>query len=217
MNWSLNEIESLARRAARGAGLDWGLAEEAGKAVRWLSAAGWPGGEALAALLEARDQSGQIAPRPEIADGRWRSQRGPLCPIATGAALGDRAAEIATDKGMILGPVAQPILLVPFIASSADATGTPLRIGWPGAVVSRGDGETRADITDRAALTLAQTDEVIITPGHASGGGRITRAWRGDMAQEAAKTLADFASRTYAPATPESRLSGAGAGLTDND
>ena len=40
MTWSLNEIESLAKKAARGAGLDWGLAEEAGKTTRcWVIAA----------------------------------------------------------------------------------------------------------------------------------------------------------------------------------
>jgi hypothetical protein len=32
---SLNEIEAMAKRAVRGAGLAWGLAEEAGKALRW--------------------------------------------------------------------------------------------------------------------------------------------------------------------------------------
>ena len=31
------------------------------------------------------------------------------------------------------------------------------------------------------------------------------------------ETLGRLAHRTYAPATPESRLAGAGAGLTDND
>ncbi|MEL7259121.1 MAG: DUF3726 domain-containing protein, partial [Pseudomonadota bacterium] len=46
MSWSLNEVESLARKAARGAGYSWGLAEEAGKATRWTCAAGWPGGTA---------------------------------------------------------------------------------------------------------------------------------------------------------------------------
>ena len=54
MTWSLNEIESLAKNATRGAGRDWGLAEEAGKATRWLCAAGWPGADLLAELLILR-------------------------------------------------------------------------------------------------------------------------------------------------------------------
>ena len=41
MSYSLNEFEALALKAARGAGLPWGLAEEAGKAVRILSSFGF--------------------------------------------------------------------------------------------------------------------------------------------------------------------------------
>ena len=48
MNWSLNELDAMARKAARGAGYSWGLAEEAGRATRWLAAAGLPGPMCLA-------------------------------------------------------------------------------------------------------------------------------------------------------------------------
>ena len=44
---SLNEIDSLCQKAARGAGLDWGLAEEAGFAAAWLAARGADGAAAL--------------------------------------------------------------------------------------------------------------------------------------------------------------------------
>ena len=36
MSWSLSEIGALATKAARGSGMDWGLADEAGYAVKWL-------------------------------------------------------------------------------------------------------------------------------------------------------------------------------------
>ncbi|NND22495.1 MAG: DUF3726 domain-containing protein, partial [Silicimonas sp.] len=38
MSYSLNEVEATAKKAARGAGYPWGLAEEAAKATRWLCA-----------------------------------------------------------------------------------------------------------------------------------------------------------------------------------
>ena len=38
MYMSLNEIDVSVKRAARGVGMSWGLAEEAGKAARWLAA-----------------------------------------------------------------------------------------------------------------------------------------------------------------------------------
>ena len=48
---SLNEIESLALKAARGAGMSWGLAEEAAVAASWLAARSLPWAETLADLL----------------------------------------------------------------------------------------------------------------------------------------------------------------------
>ena len=50
---SLNQIEQTTRKAARGAGLAWGLADETGRAVRWLHAHGLPGVAALADWLES--------------------------------------------------------------------------------------------------------------------------------------------------------------------
>ncbi len=217
MNRSLNEIESLARCAARGAGMSWGLAEEAGKAVRWLSAAGWPGGAALAALLAAEDGADAAALCPDLVGGRWRARGGLLCPIATGAALSDRAAALAMGGGVTLGPVARPILLVPFLAAAADATGARLRIVWPGIAIACGGGETRAAVDDPEALTAARAEEAAIGHGDAPGAETIAHAWRGDIDEATAHALSEFARRTYAPATPERRLSGAGAGLSDND
>ncbi|MDD9884917.1 MAG: DUF3726 domain-containing protein [Gammaproteobacteria bacterium] len=52
MKVSLNQIEQTARKAARGAGLAWGLADEVGRAMRWLHAYGLNGAALLAAHLD---------------------------------------------------------------------------------------------------------------------------------------------------------------------
>ena len=51
-NLSLNEIDACTKKAARGAGMSWGLAEEAGKAVRWLARYNLPNIELIVPLLE---------------------------------------------------------------------------------------------------------------------------------------------------------------------
>ena len=51
MSWSLGETGALALKAARGAGMTWGLAEEASEAVVWLQARGLPGVSALCRYL----------------------------------------------------------------------------------------------------------------------------------------------------------------------
>ena len=46
-NLTLAEVESYLRKSAQAVGLDWGIAEEAGKAARWLAAYGLPGPECM--------------------------------------------------------------------------------------------------------------------------------------------------------------------------
>ena len=98
-DWSLAEIRALATKAARGAGLEWGLAEEAGYAVAWLEARCAPGTQALASWLEVT--------------GEMDAEH---CPIRIGAALVD--AGKPPEHGHELA-VCQPMLLAPFLAQFA--------------------------------------------------------------------------------------------------
>lgn len=216
MSWSLGEIETLSRKAAKGAGYSWGLAEEAGKCVRFLCAAGLPGAEALAGLLQLNDMRPYESYRPDCTSPVWRADPGPLCPVITGAALCDRAQDLVRGLTITLGPTAFPLLLLPAIASASDLAEVPLCISWPGLMLTRRDRETWIE---RTAPDTNPAELSGITVGHSTDkpGTRIRRAYRGEIAPEVAEILGVFAQRTYAPDTPESRLSGAGAGLTDND
>ena len=53
MSWSIGETSALALKATRGAGLSWGLAEEAAGAVAWLHERNLPGVAALCSYLGA--------------------------------------------------------------------------------------------------------------------------------------------------------------------
>lgn len=217
MSWSLNEIEGLARKAARGSGLSWGLAEEAGKATRWLCAAGLPGADALAGLLTRNDGADYATLCPAQATGdHWQATDGPLCPLIAGAVLCDRASLLVDGQAITLTDVSHPMLLIPFVAFAADATGTTLGLSWPGVTISRGPEGTHM-LADPAALSIAQVQSVQIAPAPEPSGVRVQRSYRGDIAPEIAKVLQGFAHRTFAPDTEASRLAGAGAGLSDND
>ena len=56
---SRNEVEALCTKAARGAGMGWGHADEAGGAVGWLQARGIDGAAALLAALDLATAGGQ--------------------------------------------------------------------------------------------------------------------------------------------------------------
>lgn len=218
MTFSLNEVEAMGKRAARGAGLPWGLAEEAGKAARWLTARGYPGPSLLADILTRNDKQDYAELAPVDIGGVWQAPAGRLCPLIAGAALCDRAAEIADGRTIELGTTAQPLLLVPYAAGAAKLNGTAIAIGW-----------------DDVTMTITPHGEVIdgnrnaLTARSTAG----VRCRRADLADEPVvpidelavpdvpaatwSRLAAFAQRTFAPATEASRLSGAGAGLSDNN
>jgi hypothetical protein len=216
MIWSLSEIESLSRKAAKGAGYSWGLAEEAGKCARFLCAAGLPGADALAGLLQFNETRAYDAYRPDCSTDSWQARSGPLCPIVTGAALCDRADALASGHVITLGPTAFPLLLLPAIASASDIAEAPLSLSWPGLTITRADRETwiemedgSANPTERSGITIARRAD--------KTGTRMRRSYRAEVTTATTDILGAYAHRTYAPDTPESRLSGAGAGLTDND
>ena len=192
--WSLNEIEALAKKAARGAGYDWGLAEEAGQAVRWLLARGLPGADALLFICEAKDT------------GDFEQ-----CPLRFGCALSDGYMSV---DGIEPCEVTAPLLIVPFLSWTSRRVKTPLSVAWPDAQFGvspkgklRWSGAhlcpKQADIT---LSKLAITDVDAVALRH-----------RAEVDCETFMSLSAFAARTYAPSTEESRASGAGAGLTDND
>jgi hypothetical protein len=215
---SLNEVEAMGKRAARGAGLPWGLAEEAGKAARWLTEHGYPGAEQLADILTRNDKRDYADLAPQDVDGIWQAPCGRLCPLITGAALCDCAAEIADGRVIELGETAQPLLLVPYVAGAAKLTGAAITIAWDDVAVTLvSDGECiegdhrslAARSTARVLCRLADSVDELSAPASLANEPAVPAAtWN---------QLATFAQRTFAPATEASRLAGAGAGLSDNN
>ena len=202
MSWSLGETAALALKATRGVGFSWGLAEEAAGAVTWLHERGLPGAAALCSYL------GAVAESSEIGTARETS-----CPLLTGSALSDGtiASPAATGRTLDLGRIRSPLLLLPFVASLPPGTlwleagGIGKESKWPSdswqSQWLRGDAVCQIVLGKTPQIDPAGTHQMR-TP---------------DPFGCCIQRLTHFAHRTYAPATSASRLSGAGAGLTDND
>jgi len=213
MTWSLNEIDALARKAARGAGYSWGLAEDTGRAVRWLEARNLSGAAALAAHVQAIDGQGLTAMVPRMGPHIWMAPAGAICPILAGTMLTDGLAADQTAP-LTLTDLRAPLLVLPFLAWMAEAehrtitldlAGSPLTLTAEGAALASGPVSTPGFGT----VTL-----------HFSGlakGILIPEGLRSGCDVKTVDLLNHFAARTYAPATEESRMAGAGAGLSDND
>lgn len=196
MNWSVGESGALALKAARGAGMAWGLAEEAGFAVRWLQQRGVPGVEAMARYLAHCETNMNDA----------------KCPIATGTSISD----MAVAPPASLGLVREPLLLIPFIAAIATPAPVRMHIGTAQIDIFASHFICETDLTD---LTVAEANcALAFSPLQAFLPADDVIATRvPETAAQAMQELSDLAHRTYAPATEASRLSGAGAGLNDND
>jgi len=216
MNWSMNEVEVLAKKAARGAGQSWGLAEETGKAVRMLAGQGIDTTGYLVTLLGANDGVAYSDIAPADVGGVWTAAGGQLCPLVTGACLSDRAAEIGAGRVLTLESIAFPVFLIPFAQAVARQSGRTIRLSWADVSVFADGTQVRVE-GNESALTAAEVGRAEICAVDTPAGHAMEQCDRAAMSQTAAAGLNGFAQRTYAPATEASRLAGAGAGLSDND
>ena len=216
VRYSLAEIEALSRKAARGGGLDWGLADEAGKAARWLASVGLPGPPVLSRLLKRNDGKSFEALCPIETTGLWQARSGELCPLIAGASLVDRAEQLSTPQGICLGKVALPMLILPFVARAAGRTDRDIEVSWPGVrIVCRGasidieaDNDALAtDLVDGVAVRAAQS-----TADHAVVASNASRA----VDTESWAALTRMAHRTLVPTSDASRA-GAGGHSRDSD
>lgn len=209
MTYSLNEIEAHAKKAARGGGYDWGVAEETGKAVRWLASHGLPGAEVLAEHLSLQAHDGP----PQTLDGDWFSATGALCPLTAGITLNDSADRLIAAQGQAMQNVAQPLLVVPFAAWAALHIKAQLTVVWDNVrattngydlYIEGSEDDLNTSRTDALRCSVAQSDHALGAP-----------ALRGVVCEDVWAKLNTFAHRTYAPATEASRS--LGAGVSDND
>lgn len=221
MHASLNEIESLCKKAARGAGLSWGLAEEAGKAARWLSAHGLDGPGVLAQQLQENDGCAYAQLAPDVRAEPWQGPGHALCPLIAGATLSDHAQRLRHNGHIELRHVAHPQLLLPFASSIARQLGLWLELSWEACRLRFApSGEVwLIQAQNLGAASTAQVrcagvhpTESLAEPHARALAGRIPEL--GDTPQH---DLDQLAARTYVPASEASRLLGAGAGLSDNN
>lgn len=217
MTWSLNELETETRKAIRGAGLPWGLAEEGSKAVRWLAAHGVDPMPALSDILERHDRRSHIASAFTMtAAGRWQAAS-PVCPITLGAALCDEADRLGTDT-LVAGPVARPLLLAPFVAAAARILKRPVQLAVDGIQVTLNErGDPSCDVS---TLDIPDAIEIrcVVPAGEPAGSQARPASTCGIETDPQSWTrIAAYVHRTYVPASERSRREGAGAGLIDND
>ena len=188
---SLNEVETLSAKAARGAGFSWGLAEDIGRAARRIAIEDENWGLALLGLL---DNAQSFAPPDPRRAAGWRTGEAdvaaakPLCPIRTAALLLDDPPDASVMPLTILD-VALPFWLDAMLRRST------MRVAHPATLLAG-----QADVVIERHLEIAQP----------------VAGRRGAIDRETLAALNAFAAKTYVPESERSRTRGAGGGRVDD-
>ena len=187
--------------------MEWGIAEEAGRAARWLAARGFL--PVLSPLLTAREN---ICPPDENAIGGGKlipaKHRGVLCPLTIGAYLSDCGRRGLPKR---CERVARPLLLLPFAARLSEKRRLVV-LEWRGAECIVGGGNVWLPKTSNLSAAVASPEIRLLAAApsrppdaaaKAEGGGRFSpQEWR---------RLKTLAAKTFVPDSDHSRQFGAGA------
>ena len=233
MHVSNAEIETLTCKAAVGVGLPVGLAEEAGAAAAWLSAAGFAGAEIAYRAIENL-RKGKA--RPVIVSSHSES----LCPDTKGKLASVMyAAPSIFDFLQTTSPVTvvrldEPLLLFGHLVCSSSMPAVELVLHSVGStgevlqgVIQRGHGRLEGPpLSNQEAKNGSEVSVTMVgisedrnfKPTKKEIDVRRVAIQRGVAVNEAIWTeLKRLAAQTLVPESVESKQRGAGAGLIDND
>lgn len=210
MGRSLNEIETTLVKAARGVGHSLGVAEDLAGAGIWLCRLGLDGVAVVLDCLESRSAADvQIEMGSEIVS---LSSVHPV--IAAQAAIDFAIAHTGTRVRLTSGlPV--PEILLGLAGRTSVQFSIAVTLSFAGAdiveVVSSGISVVPVDLKADASIEIVAralaNEEPIFRLSHD----------RPDIDAAVWEKAEALAALTYVPASDQSRASGAGAGLTDND
>jgi len=206
LDLSLGEFEALAAKALRGTGYSWGAATDGAHAALVLAQNGLPAAEIALRLVTHVEYHGPgTSVLQDPSSGRATA---PICAVTYGAALSDLAgaapdlvASVAKSR-----PVIEPLLLAPFLTNCV--------IGWADGSVC----VTHRGIELNGSIPVGAVHITIDFDGYAGTDledGCAVRSHKGSTRAVVTPatywSLQAFAARTYAPASKQSRSSGAGA------
>ena len=212
MNYSLNEVEAVIKRATYASGYSWGLAEEAAKATRWLSTFGFDGCTIVGSILKKQFAKDFSYHSPNSNGHVWNGDK-VLCPLITGVTLSDFSSQLLASP-ITIRNISVPQMLLPFVSLSAQKLKKALTIKWGNSLELK-SVTNGSEVEILGQFPTVETELIISVEGEIKN--PITKVTRVQPSIESWELLNDLANLTYAPATEESRKLGAGSEAGDND
>ena len=202
---SSSEINTVSKRAARAAGYSWGIAEEVGKCISSIEMFGIPGIENLNNYFKTiRD----IQPEgPKQIEKTNKLNDKSLCPIYTGLKLIDDYKTVDEIKTLKFIKLDYPLLLLPFINKLSYLIGKRIQVSID-------------DINAECNLNTCVLADHKIKSSIIKKANTVTISIlenEDNFSSKSWSELYEISTETFVEETEQSKQTGAGAGLRDND
>ena len=201
---SLSEIETIVKRASKGAGFSWGISEEIAKGIRLLELFGFPGIKSLNQYYKLKNKK-----RFEnllIIKKKNKLNRYSFCPINLGVRILDEIKTLEKLKKITFYKIAFPLLLLPFLSRSSDMIGKKILFRFEkNTFLLNFNVNILSNLSIKKFPSLAKKVEIIFLEN------------KDHFTEKEWKALYKLSENTFVEETESLRQGAAGAGLTDND
>ena len=196
---SLYEIETTVKRSAKSQGLSWGVSEEIGKAVRVLEQSGLQGLESFKNIIDYGFDN-----LIKLSDINQK-ETSDLCPIHFGIFFQDQSHLKEMHQTFEFKSLQEPLICFPFLIKAAKKNLIYFHIHSDNLKISITPSEMTS-INQNKIPNLVNNFSIHVTPQRQSQ--YSDKTW---------EDLYQLSLETFVEETEEKKLSGAGAGLSDND
>tara|TARA_B100000579_G_C22609845_1_gene746719 strand:+ start:172 stop:780 length:609 start_codon:yes stop_codon:yes gene_type:complete len=122
---SFSEIETVVKRASKGVGFSWGIAEEVGKNIKLLETYGLPGLKNLNDYFNSL-KSKKFQNLTYISN--HNQSKIPYCPIIAGISFLDQVEEIKDLTNIKIENMSYPIIFLPFLSRASEISGKKISL-----------------------------------------------------------------------------------------
>ena len=202
---SSSEINTISKRAARAVGYSWGVAEEVGKCISSIEMFGISGVENLNNYFKTIKGIKPEGPKQIEKNNKLNDKS--LCPIYTGLKLIDNYKSVDGIKALEFINLDYPLLLLPFVNKLSYLIGKRIEI-------SIDDINAECNL-NTCVLADHQIKSLIIKKANTVA---INILENDDsFSNKTWNELYKMSTETFVEETEQSKQTGAGAGLQDND
>ena len=200
---SFSEIDTVVKRATKGVGFSWGVAEEVGKNIKLLEMFGLPGLKNLNNYFNSL-KSKKFQNLTFISS--QNQSKIPYCPIISGISFLDQVNELKELINIKIENMSYPILFLPFLSRASEVIGKKISFKFDENIfLFNYNQNIYSNYFSNKILENAKLTEISFIENNNT------------FSQEEWDNLYKLSTNTFVEESDELKESAAGAGLTDND